>query len=47
MAQPGLSESGAVLRRLGQREDHPVCLALGGHVSRGGTVRAGDVVTLS
>jgi uncharacterized protein YcbX len=46
MAQPGLSESGAVLKRLGLREDHPVCLALGGLVARTGTVRVGDLVTL-
>jgi uncharacterized protein len=47
MAQPGLSESGAVLKRLGQREDHPVCLALGGAIAHGGTVRVGDPVTFS
>ena len=46
MAQPGLSESGAVLKRLGLREDHPVCLALGGLVARTGTVRVGDLVKL-
>lgn len=46
MAQPGLSESGAVLKRLGLREDHPVCLSLGGLVARTGTVRVGDLVTL-
>jgi hypothetical protein len=46
MAQPGLSESGAVLKHLGLREDHPVCLALGGLVARTGTVRVGDLITL-
>jgi uncharacterized protein YcbX len=46
MGQPGLSESGAVLKRLGLREDHPVCLALGGLVARTGTVRVGDLVML-
>lgn len=45
MAQPGLTESGAVLRRLGQRDAHPVCLALGGMIARPGVVRAGDVVS--
>jgi MOSC domain-containing protein len=44
MAQPGLSASGAVLRRIAQRGDRPVCLALGGHVLRTGTVRTGDPV---
>jgi len=43
MAQPGLSESGEVLKRLGQRTTHPVCLALGGFVTRPGLVRAGDL----
>jgi uncharacterized protein len=46
MAQPGLAESGAVLRRLGQRDDHPVCLALGGHVARAGLVRVYDPITV-
>lgn len=45
MAQPGLTESGAVLKRLGQRVSHPVCLALGGFVVRPGVVRAGDLVS--
>jgi uncharacterized protein len=47
MAQPGLTESGAVLRRIGQRTDRPVCLALGGHVARRGTVRAGAPVIVA
>jgi uncharacterized protein YcbX len=47
MAQPGLADSPAVLRRIGLREDRPVCLALGGHVSRAGTVRTGDPVRVS
>ncbi|HEY2641092.1 MAG TPA: MOSC N-terminal beta barrel domain-containing protein [Streptosporangiaceae bacterium] len=46
MGQPGLSESSTVLKRLGLREDHPVCLALGGLVARTGTVRVGDLVKL-
>jgi uncharacterized protein len=44
MAQPGLAESGSVLKHLGQRESHPLCLALGGQVLRPGVVRAGDMV---
>jgi uncharacterized protein YcbX len=47
MAQPGLTDSGAVLRRIGQRVDRPVCLALGGHIIRPGTVRRGDPVTIA
>ena len=43
MAQPGLSESGEVLRRLGRRPDHPVCLALGGLIVRPGVIRAGEL----
>ena len=44
MAQPGLTESGEVLRRLGRRTTHPVCLALGGVITRPGVVRAGDLL---
>ena len=46
MAQPGLTGSGAVLRRIGQRVDRPVCLALGGHIFRSGTVRTGDLLVV-
>jgi uncharacterized protein len=46
MAQPGLTESGSVLKRLGQREDRPLCLALGGHIASDGIVRVGDTLTL-
>jgi uncharacterized protein len=46
MAQPGLTESGGVLKRLGQRDDRPLCLALGGHIAGDGTVRVGDTLTL-
>jgi uncharacterized protein len=46
MAQPGLTESGSVLKRLGLREDRPLCLALGGHIASDGIVRAGDTLTL-
>jgi uncharacterized protein YcbX len=44
MAQPGLRESGSVLKRLARRDDHPVCLALGGHIAGDGIVRVGDPV---
>jgi uncharacterized protein len=47
MAQPGLTESGAVLRRIGERVDRPVCLALGGHIVCPGTVRTGDPVIIA
>ncbi len=47
MAQPGLAESGGVLKRLGQRTDRPVCVALGGHITGGGTLRAGATVTVA
>jgi uncharacterized protein len=46
MAQPGLTESGSVLKRIGQRQDRPLCLALGGHIAGDGTVRVGDTLTL-
>jgi uncharacterized protein len=46
MAQPGLPESGEVLRRLGRRTAHPVCLALGGSITRPGVVRAGDLLSV-
>jgi uncharacterized protein YcbX len=44
MAQPGLTESGEVLRRLGRRAAHPVCLALGGFITRPGVMRSGDLL---
>ena len=47
MAQPGLRASAAVLRRIGQREDNPLCLALGGYIGGKGTVRAGDPVVVA
>lgn len=47
MAQPGLPESGEVLKRIGQRENHPLCLALGGMITRPGTIRSGDPVRVS
>jgi uncharacterized protein len=47
MAQPGLAESGAVLQRIGTRDDNPLCLAIGGSIARRGTVRAGDPVIVA
>ena len=47
MAQPGLTESGSVLKRLGQRADRPVCMALGGHITGGGMLRAGAPITVA
>lgn len=45
MAQPGLAESGSVLKTIADRRD--VCMAIGGHVSQQGTVRVGDEVLVS
>jgi uncharacterized protein len=42
MAQPGLGESGEVLKRIGERKDNPVCMAIGGHIRRAGTISVGD-----
>lgn len=42
MSQPGLPESSAVLKRIAAREDNPVCLAIGGHVVRRGTIATGQ-----
>jgi len=44
MAQPGLTESSKVLKRIGERTDHPVCLAIGGHITRDGTAAVGDKI---
>jgi len=41
MAQPGLPESAQVLKRIAARADRPVCLAVGGHVVRAGTIELG------
>jgi uncharacterized protein YcbX len=41
MEQPGLPDSREVLKRIGAREDKPVCLAVGGHVVRAGTIELG------
>ena len=45
MAQPGLPESGSVLKTLADRRN--VCMAIGGYVSQPGTVRVGDEVVVS
>jgi len=45
MAQPGLGESGDVLKRIGERTDNPVCLAIGGHIRQAGTIKVGDGVS--
>jgi uncharacterized protein len=42
MEQPGLAESGDVLKRIAERPD--VCLAIGGHISKAGVLRVGDPV---
>jgi uncharacterized protein YcbX len=41
MRQPGLAASGAVLKRIAQREVNPLRLAIGGLITRPGTVRVG------
>jgi uncharacterized protein YcbX len=44
MRQPGLSASGTVLKRIAQRESNPLRLAVGGAITRPGTVRVGAPV---
>jgi len=44
MEQPGLPESSDVLKRIGQRQDNPVCLAIGGEIITAGQVSRGDPV---
>lgn len=46
MAQPGLPDSSAVLRRIAARQDRPVCLAVGGHVLEPGDLTAGQELTV-
>lgn len=46
MAQPGLAESGAVLKRIGRRDANPLCLAVGGQVMAGGLVRVNDPINV-
>ena len=44
MRQPGLSASGTVLKRIAWRESNPLRLAIGGVITRPGTVRVGAPV---
>jgi len=44
MAQPGLTRSGAVLKRIGARTDNPLGMAIGGQVTTPGTISVGDLV---
>lgn len=47
MAQPGLGESSDVLKRIGDRQDNPVCMAIGGQIRDPGKVRVGDELSVS
>lgn len=44
MAQPGLARSNAVLRRIAARTDNPLGMAIGGQVTKVGTISVGDPV---
>jgi uncharacterized protein len=44
MAQPGLVRSNAVLKRIAARTDNPLGMAIGGQVTKAGTIRVGDLV---
>ena len=44
MDQPGLGESGDVLKRIGERAENPVCMAIGGHIRQAGTIEVGDSI---
>jgi uncharacterized protein len=44
MAQPGLARSNAVLKRIAARTDNPLGMAIGGPVTRPGTITVGDPV---
>jgi len=44
MAQPGLARSNAVLKRIGARTDNPLGMAIGGQVTKPGTISLGDLV---
>jgi uncharacterized protein len=44
MRQPGLAASGTVLKRIARRESNPLRLAIGGVITRPGTVRTGAPV---
>ena len=44
MAQPGLARSNGVLKRIASRTDNPLGMAIGGQVTRAGTISVGDPV---
>jgi uncharacterized protein len=44
MAQPGLARSNAVLKRIAARTDNPLGMAIGGQLTRPGTITVGDPV---
>ncbi len=44
MSQPGLTASSDVLKRIAERVERPLCLAIGGQIIGAGTVRVGDPV---
>jgi uncharacterized protein len=44
MAQPGLARSNAVLKRIAARTDNPLGMAVGGRMTRPGTITVGDLV---
>jgi uncharacterized protein YcbX len=46
MAQPGLAQSGAILKCIGRRDIHPLQLAVGGYVTSPGVVRVNDPITV-
>jgi uncharacterized protein YcbX len=45
MAQPGLDESGDVLKCIGQERD--TCMAIGGQICHPGTIHVGDEITVT
>lgn len=47
MAQPGLTESGMILKRIAQRKTNSLCLAIGGRITGAGVIRVGDCVVIS
>ncbi len=44
MAQPGLTRSNAVLKRIAARTDNPLGMAIGGQVTKAGAISVGDPV---
>jgi len=47
MHQPGLPAAGSVLKRIAQRDDNPLRLAIGGHITRPGMVCTGAPILVS